>query len=75
MGNGPVQALLEIIAAIVVWAASVVTAQLGIEADFTRPTAHAAPAEPAPPPAADTPRETPAVAPGHDVRLRRIHVV
>jgi hypothetical protein len=75
MGSGPVRALLEIIAAIILWSASMVLAQFGVEADFTRPTAHAAPVEQSPPPTAGEPRETPAAGPGPEVRRTGIHAV
>ena len=72
MGNGPVQALLEIIAVIVLWGASMVMAEFGIEADFAR---RAVPAEQASPPAAEAPRKTPAACAGHAVRRTRIHEI
>lgn len=47
------QALLEIVAAIVIWAASLASSQLGIEVDLSRPPAREVPAAPpAPPPEA-----------------------
>jgi hypothetical protein len=43
-GGGAVQTLLEIIATIVVWAASLVFSHLGLEVDLTRPPAAERPA-------------------------------
>ena len=69
------QALLEIIAAIVLWGASVVLAQFGVEADFARPVAPAAaPARPDPH-AAAAPKETPAACPEPRLRRTPIHLV
>ena len=69
------QALLEIIAAIVVWGASLVLTQFGVEADFTRPVAPAsAPARPAPR-AVARPPETPVACPGQGVKRTPMHLV
>ncbi|MDP1736407.1 MAG: hypothetical protein Q8L23_03095 [Caulobacter sp.] len=38
-GDGPVQVLIEVMAIVVVWAATLVFTQFGIEIDLTRPSA------------------------------------
>lgn len=58
------QALLEIIAALVLWGASVVLAQFGVEADFARPVAPVSALARPDRHAAPGPRETPAACPG-----------
>lgn len=69
------QALLEIIASVIVWGASVVLAQFGIEADFARPVAPVVAPAATPRRAVVEPREIPAACPGHDVRKSRIQAV
>ncbi len=69
------QALLDIMAAIVVWAASLALSQLGIDADFLRPGAHQPPAAHASPQTVGEPRETPASEPCPDAEKARIHGV
>lgn len=66
------QALLEIVAAIVIWAASLAVSQLGIEVDLSRPPQRETPVARRPPEAA---AETPAASPRPDAERARIRRV
>lgn len=69
------QALLEIVAAIVIWAASLVVSQLGIEVDLSGPPAREAPAARVAPAGPEAAAETPAENPCPDAAKARIRRV
>ncbi|MFA7262120.1 MAG: hypothetical protein WC068_03775 [Caulobacter sp.] len=69
------QALLEIVAVIVIWAASLAVSQLGIEVDLSRPPGREAPAARRPSPRPEAAAETPATSPCLDAEKARIRRV